>query len=226
MFKRNLKIIAYTVFITSIILIIGFAYKNNNFQNLTPQYIKTYINSFGVLAPLVYLLMFTFVPLTFFPDSILAIASGLAFGLGKGLTLTVIGALLGGTLSFYISRLLGREAIKKLVKKEIPILNRDLKRSGFFIIVILRLIPLFPFDLISYGAGLSKIKYREFIFGSTIGILPGVYVFANIGAHSSKPNSLGFIISLVLLLGLILLGYILKKLTTTKTSKYISTKEI
>ena len=63
--------------------------------------------------------MFSLVPLTLFPDSILAISSGIIFGLVNGYIYTTIGALIGGTISFYISRKLGRNVVKKLIKEKL-----------------------------------------------------------------------------------------------------------
>lgn len=64
--------------------------------------IKDYVSSFGNLAPVIYIIMFALVPLTLFPDSILAIAGGLLFGLYNGYIYTAVGALVGSTISFYI----------------------------------------------------------------------------------------------------------------------------
>ena len=110
--------------------------------------IQTYVNSFGKLAPIIYIIIFALVPLTLFPDSIIAIAGGLIFGLVKGYIYTAIGAILGATLSFYISRKLGRNFVKKLTKEKLDNIEEMINSNGFFIIFMLRLIPLFPFDII------------------------------------------------------------------------------
>lgn len=165
--------------------------------------IQTYVNSFGKLAPIIYIIIFALVPLTLFPDSIIAIAGGLIFGLVKGYIYTAIGAILGATLSFYISRKLGRNFVKKLTKEKLDNVEEMINSNGFFIIFMLRLIPLFPFDIISYGAGLTSVKYKDFILATFLGTIPGILVFTNIGAQSVNMGSGSFYISigaLVLLL--------------------------
>ncbi|MTI48763.1 MAG: TVP38/TMEM64 family protein [Firmicutes bacterium] len=210
----NKKITKTSIKILLIVLFVGIVYvlnKMNVFKGLSPEDIKAYLDSFGLLAPIVYIVMFTFIPLTLFPDSILAIAGGMGFGLIKGSILTMIGALLGGTLSFYITRLLGKDFIKRIIKKDISFIGEQLKQKGFFIILILRLVPLFPFDVISYSAGLSDIKYRDFISATIIGTIPGILVYTNLGDKSTQFGSMDFYISVFLLLALLLISMVLKK---------------
>ena len=173
--------------------------------------IQTYVNSFGKLAPIIYIIIFALVPLTLFPDSIIAIAGGLIFGLVKGYIYTAIGAILGATLSFYISRKLGRNFVKKLAKEKLDNVEEMINSNGFFIIFMLRLIPLFPFDIISYGAGLTSVKYKDFILATFLGTIPGILVFTNIGAQSVNMGSGSFYISIGALVLLFIISMVLKK---------------
>ena len=173
--------------------------------------IQTYVNSFGKLAPIIYIIIFALVPLTLFPDSIIAIAGGLIFGLVKGYIYTAIGAILGATLSFYISRKLGRNLVKKHTKEKLDNIEEMINSNGFFIIFMLRLIPLFPFDIISYGAGLTSVKYKDFILATFLGTIPGILVFTNIGAQSVNKGSGSFYISIGALVLLFIISMVLKK---------------
>lgn len=173
--------------------------------------IQTYVNSFGKLAPIIYIIIFALVPLTLFPDSIIAIAGGLIFGLVKGYIYTAIGAILGATLSFYISRKLGRNFVKKLTKEKLDNVEEMINSNGFFIIFMLRLIPLFPFDIISYGAGLTSVKYKDFILATFLGTIPGILVFTNIGAQSVNMGSGSFYVSIGALVLLFIISMVLKK---------------
>jgi len=188
--------------------------KTGVLNNLDAKSIKNMIDSFGALAPFVYILLFSLVPLTLFPDSILAIAGGMAFGFVNGSIFTVIGALIGGTISFYISRILGREIVEKLVRGKGKWFEDGIEKKGFLLILTLRLIPLVPFDIISYGAGISKIKYSDFIFATFIGIIPGVLIFSNLGDKTLNVKSPEFVIAILLLVVLLVLSYFLKKKIT------------
>lgn len=181
------------------------------FKNTTLEGIKDYILSFGALAPVIYIIMFALVPLTLFPDSILAVAGGTVFGLVWGTIYTIIGATIGGTISFYISRTFGRDAVERLVKHKAQWFEDGAEKQGFLLVFILRLIPLIPFDIISYGAGLSKIRYRDFVTATVLGIIPGVMVYTNIGDKVIDVYSWKFICSIAALLALCIISFYARK---------------
>ena len=208
--KYNLGKVLKILISIIILLILGTIICKILSINIGVEDIQEYVSSFGRLAPLVYIIMFALVPLTLFPDSILAIGGGMVFGLFKGYIYTLIGALIGATISFYISRKLGRAFVKKLTKEKLDNIEELINSKGFFIVLILRLVPLFPFDIISYGSGLTSIKYKDFLLATIIGTIPGILVFTNIGAQSVNIGSNSFYISIMGLILLVLLSLILK----------------
>lgn len=216
--KDNSKVVKILVSIL-IILTLGFIIYKIYSINIGIDDIKTYVESFGKIGALVYIIMFALVPLTLFPDSILAIAGGLAFGLAKGYIYTTIGALIGGSISFYISRKLGRNVVKKLTKEKLDNLEEMINERGFFIVFLLRLIPLFPFDIISYGAGLTSIGYKDFILATFVGTIPGILVFTNIGAESVNIGSNSFYISIAALILLFVISIFIKNKFLGKDTK-------
>ena len=220
--KNKTGIIKYI----SAVLLIAAAFCLLNRYNIIKGFgaseIKEYILSFGIWAPVIYIILFTLVPLTLFPDSVLAIAGGMCFGVMGGAVCTMIGAILGGTLAFFISRTLGKGFAKKFSNNEMQKISTKIEEKGFLIVLFLRLIPLFPFDVISYSAGLSKIKLKDFIFATVIGTIPGILIFSNIGDKAMNPGSADFYISIGFLLLLLAGSVIVKK----KTNIFKSKKEI
>ncbi|MDU6248580.1 MAG: TVP38/TMEM64 family protein, partial [Paeniclostridium sordellii] len=206
--KYNLGKVLKILISIIILLILGKIICKILSMNIGVEDIQDYVSSFGRLAPLVYIIMFALVPLTLFPDSILVIGGGMVFGLFKGYIYTLIGALIGATISFYISRKLGRAFVKKLTKEKLDNIEELINSKGFFIVLILRLVPLFPFDIISYGSGLTSIKYKDFLLATIIGTIPGILVFTNIGAQSVNIGSNSFYISIMGLILLVLLSLI------------------
>lgn len=198
----------YIISIAIIGILIYVVNQLNIFECCTPLEIKAHIESYGILAPIIYMIMFTLVPLTLFPDSILAIAGGMCFGLLWGSVYTMIGALLGGSLSFYLARKVGHKLFTKLQQYQV---SQKIEEKGFIFILILRLMPLLPYDVISYGAGLSSVKYKDFILATMIGIIPGVLVFTNVGDKATDLGSSGFYISLSLVVIMFVVAGYLKK---------------
>jgi len=119
--------------------------------------------------------------------------------------------LIGATVAFYISRLLGRGAIEKLVKGKLQKFDEGVEKGGFLLILILRLIPIIPFNAISLGAGLTRIKYSDYILSTMLGIIPGVLVFTNLGDKALKVNSPEFLGAVGILASMVIVSVILKK---------------
>ncbi|MBU5311940.1 TVP38/TMEM64 family protein [Tissierella carlieri] len=206
--------------IAIIILIIALALLLNKFNILKgygPNEIKEFIQGKGIMAPVIYVALLSSLPLLLFPDSVLVIAGGMIFGLFWGTVLTTIGSLIGAAIAFYISRKLGQQVVKKFIKKELVLFDK--KNSGFFLILMLRLIPLFPFKIVSYSAGLSDVRFRDFALATTIGSMPGIIVYTNLGDKTTVFGSKDFYISIGLLIGLFLISFIMKKVFQGKGDK-------
>jgi len=182
--------------------------------------IKEFVQSFGIYAPLMFILLFTLAPLIFFPDGILALAGGLIFGFGLGSVYIMLGALCGGTLSFYLARMYGKKMHEKLSHEKLIHFQQRVKKHGFVMILLLRLVPLVPFNIISYSAGFSTIRYRDFFFATLLGMIPGVLVYANIGAQSLGIGTKEFWIALGLLVALIVISLVLKGFVKKRLETY------
>lgn len=210
---KKLHKILISLFIIVLILII-FYFMNKDIININT--LRNLILDSGYFAPLIYIIAFSLVPLTFFPDSLLAILGGTLFGLSRGFLYTSLGALIGGSISFFISRILGQSFVEKLENDKLKNIQNLLKDNGFLMILLLRLIPLFPFDLISYGAGLTKISYKDFVLGTLIGTIPGILVFVNLGAQWISFNKESIYLSVSLLILFIIVSLFLKKIYINK----------
>ncbi len=180
------------------------------FKLLPQSEIKRIVLESGKFAPLVYILMFTVLPIFFFPVPVLALAGGIAFGLIDGTIYTLIGAGMNCMIMFLLARYTARDYIKNLVERNLGetgknILNSS-ERRGFFYIFLLRLIPLVPYNIINYGAGLTNMKFRDYMLASVLGIIPGTVVFLNLGDKSDNIYSKDFFIACVFMVLLIVLS--------------------
>ncbi len=133
------------------------------------------------------------------------------FGLVRGTILTSIGSLIGGVIAFLISRAFGSKVVRKITKKDLVLFEKYKGYSGFFIILLLRLIPLFPFKVVSYSAGLTDMKLRDFCLATVIGSLPGIIVYTNLGDKANDFGSKGFYVSVALVVLLFVVSFVVKK---------------
>lgn len=220
--KDNKSIIRLIIAIISIIILMILINRFNIFKGYGPNEIKETIQGRGVLGPIIYLVLLSSLPLLLFPDSVIVLAGGMSFGVFWGSILTVVGSLLGATIAFVLSRKLGKEAVERFVPKKLVLFDERDKKKGFFIILMLRLIPLFPFKIVSYSAGLSKINFKDFALATMLGSLPGILVYTNLGDKTTMIGSRDFYISLGLLVGLVALSLIAKKIFNHKEGAKIN----
>ena len=181
-----------------------------------------FIQSFGVLAPIIYLLMFALLPVFFFPVPILAVAGGVAFGFVEGSLF--LGASINCYIMFVISRRFGRDWVRNYLERK---MNPKQHERIFGVsdeklmisLVILRLIPLVPYNMINYGYGLTNISLTKYMIASVLGIIPGTIVFLNFGATATNIYSKEFLIASVLVILLTVGSIYLSKLVEKREQK-------
>ena len=120
------------------------------FSGTSSKGIQSLVSSFGLFAPMAYIALFALLPVVFFPVAVLAVAGGLLFGLGWGSVYTLAGAAINCALMFLLARSLGQRRIQQLVERRLSAVWQErLKlasgRSGFFLLIFLRLIPAVPY---------------------------------------------------------------------------------
>lgn len=185
---------------------------------LTPQQLQQALQQTGGWAPALYIGLFILLPAFFFPVAVLALAGGLLFGLWWGSVYTFIGAVLNCAMMFLLARYVGRSQVQRLVEQKLsPQWQRRLQmadgKEGFLLLIILRLIPAVPYNLINYTFGLTGISFSSYLLASAIGIIPGTFAFINIGDKTLEAGSPSFWISIgLLVLLLVVTGLLGKKL--------------
>lgn len=186
------------------------------FSGVSAEDVERIIGSFGPLAPAAYMAAFVLLPAFFFPVAVLALAGGLLFGLWRGAVYTFIGAVLNCTLMFWMARHVGRTQIEQLIRKRLSVpwqkrLTRLGGKDGFLFLIVLRLIPGVPYNLINYAFGLTGMSYGSYILASSIGIIPGTFAFINIGDKVLDVTSPDFWIAIGLLVALLMVTTLLGK---------------
>lgn len=144
--------------------------------------IRAWAASLGPGGALLFVVAYAALTLTPVPKNLLTIAAGLVWGFWLALGLVYVGALLGAAASFVIGRALGREAVERLTGARVARLDAALAHRGFLAVLGARLVPIIPFTLINYGAGLTAVRRRDYALGTAIGILPGSAAYVALGA--------------------------------------------
>jgi len=143
----------------------------------SPDWITEFLQQAGWLAPLFYMFLRVIaVVVTVVPNAPLDIAGGLLFGPFWGTVYALLGSETGAIACFLIARHMGREAITRLLHRDITFSNRIARRQLAYIVLIARLEPVFSFALVSYGAGLTRMTLRSFALSTLIGMTPGTII--------------------------------------------------
>ncbi|MDE0485186.1 MAG: TVP38/TMEM64 family protein [Candidatus Poribacteria bacterium] len=171
---------------------------------------REYIAGYGLFAPLISATLMIFqsviAPL---PAFLITIANGALFGFWWGMLLSWSSAMLGAALCFYIARFLGAKHVAKIVSQ--PVVNKTdqfIQRYGNYAILIARLIPYIPFDVVSYAAGLTRIRFLGFWLATGLGQLPATAAYTYLGNKISAYTNLmllgfGVVISISIVIWLV-----------------------
>ncbi len=171
---------------------------------VNPDRIREFVLGFGIWAPVVYLLAYG-QPIVPLPASVMTITGGLAFGPLWGSAAALSGATIRASTEFLVARLLGRGVVEKLLKGKAATLDQKIGEHGFKAVLLIRLIPSFPFDMLNYGLGFSKVRFRTYVLASFLGMIPGTFAYVYLGYSLTDPKHLWKLgLAILLIVGLML----------------------
>jgi uncharacterized membrane protein YdjX (TVP38/TMEM64 family) len=127
------------------------------------------------------------------PGTLLTLGAGFLFGLPLGIALVSAGSVLGASCAFLIGRVLARGWVSAKIGAlpRFSALDRATRHSGFLVVFLVRLSPLFPFNLTNYALGLTAVSFRDYFFASWIGMLPATVIYVYIGTLAKSLAELG-----------------------------------
>jgi uncharacterized membrane protein YdjX (TVP38/TMEM64 family) len=120
----------------------------------------------------------------FIPGSVLTLGAGAAFHVVQGSIYVSIGATLGATAAFLVGRYLARGWVEKKIQGNATFsaIDRAVADEGWKIVGLTRLSPIFPFALLNYGFGVTRVKLRDYMLASWIGMMPGTVLYVYLGS--------------------------------------------
>jgi len=137
----------------------------------------------GALGPLYLALIYAAACVLFLPGSLLTLGAGFAFGLARGTLAACLGSLLGASASFLLGRTVARGAVERMARSRprFRAIDEAVGKQGFKIVLLTRLSPVFPFNVLNYGLGITRVSFRDFFFASWIGMFPGTVMYVYFG---------------------------------------------
>ncbi|MBG6240180.1 putative membrane protein YdjX (TVP38/TMEM64 family) [Mycetocola sp. CAN_C7] len=174
----------------------------------TVEQIRASAESAGGWGAVFFVVGYGLITLTPIPKNVVSIAAGLTWGLAPGFVLVYAGALIGAALAFFLGRALGRDAVERFTGTRVARVDEILRRRGLLALIGARLVPILPFTVVNYTAGLTAVRRRDYTVGTMIGIVPGTLAYVAVGAFGTSLGW-GFYVAVGALGLLALLGVIL-----------------
>ncbi len=170
---------------------------------LEQQTLRTWIESYGALAPIAYMCVYAVAPALFLPGLPITIVGGILFGPLWGVVYTIISSTVGACVAFLVSRYLARQWVEGQLKSpRWRRLDAGVEKHGWKVVAFTRLIPLFPFNLLNYAFGLTKIGLRQYAVTTFLCMLPACIAF--IVFSSSLLDVIRGKVSVTFVIGLVL----------------------
>ena len=150
-------------------------------EQLDVQQIQEWIDQAGFLAPLLFMVLYALATVSFFPGSVLTLLGGALFGPVLGTFYNLTGATLGALLAFLIARYLASDWVEQKTTGRARTLVKGVEAEGWRFVAFVRLVPLFPFNLLNYLLGLTRIPFLQYVIASYVFMLPGAIAYTYLG---------------------------------------------
>ncbi len=178
--------------------------------------LQDFVKAQGALGALIFIFAYAVATVLAIPGSALTIMAGAIFGSVVGSAVVIVGATIGASLCFLIARYFARDIILNMLNKNDKFQKLDhlTEKNGYIIVAITRLVPLFPFNLLNYGFGLTKVPFKVYVLWSAICMLPGTVLYV-VGADAIstaiRDGEIPWVLVFMVALILAILIFIVKK---------------
>jgi len=180
--------------------------------------LQAWVEGAGAAGPIVFMALYTLATVLFLPGSVLTLAGGALFGPVWGTLWNLTGATLGAALAFLVARYLGADWVARRAGPRLSRLNDGVTAEGWRFVAFVRLVPLFPFNLLNYALGLTRIPFVAYVLATWVFMLPGAIAYTWLGFAGREALAGGegmirnFLIALALLAAVAFLPRFVRKL--------------
>ena len=166
-------------------------------HRLNPESLQETLERMGFWAPLIYITLYIIATLLVLPSTALNLTGGAIFGIGFGLLWTSLAAVIAAAIAFVFARTAGRKAIAKRLSGRWQAMDAELRNGAIFYMFAIRLLPILPYGLVNFAAGLTSVRFQDYLIGTTLGTVPSVLPFVMLGSSGIKAIHTGDILPLL-----------------------------
>jgi uncharacterized membrane protein YdjX (TVP38/TMEM64 family)/rhodanese-related sulfurtransferase len=190
--------------------------------------LEAWVRDAGTIAPLLFMLVYALAAVLFLPGSVITLAGGALFGPVLGTFYNLTGATLGATLAFLIARYLASDWVAEKAGGRVKQLINGVEGEGWRFVAFVRLVPLFPFNLLNYALGLTRLRLLPYVIATGIFMLPGAIAYTYLGyaGREAVAGGEGMIRKLLLALALLaVVAFLPRLIGTLRRAPMIDTEE-
>jgi uncharacterized membrane protein YdjX (TVP38/TMEM64 family) len=191
--------------------------------SLSPHRVRDWIDGYGAAGPLVFIVVSSLLTVVLFPGPLLAGASGLLFGTALGTPVSIIAATTGAALAFALSRWWAHDAVLETFghHPRLIVLRAWVGARGFESVLLARVAPGMPYNLVNYAAGLTPVAFWTFVAATGIGVAPRAFAYTALGGSIGRLGSPAAIVAICLLVAEGALGvWLLRRAGARPSSAY------
>ncbi len=185
---KNIKIILAVIIIFGLLVVAKLFDLQQVFRNML-----VWISDLGVVGLVIFIAIYILACVLFMPGAILTLGAGVVFGIIKGSIVVSIGSTLGAGCTFLVGRYMARDWVSSKISgnEKFKAIDEAVAQQGWKIVLLTRLSPVFPFNLLNYAFGLTKVSLRQYLLASWIGMIPGTIMYVYIGSLAGDLASIG-----------------------------------
>ncbi len=173
--KTLLRYLLLTLVVAGILTAIVFR------EHLNAAALETWIKEAGIAGPLLFIAIYALAAIFFLPGSVLTLAGGALFGPIWGTLFNLAGATIGAMLAFLVARYLAADWVEKKTGGRLKQLKKGVEGEGWRFVAFVRLVPLFPFNLLNYALGLTQIKFSHYVIATFVCMVPAGFAYTYLG---------------------------------------------
>lgn len=159
--------------------------------------LQVWLNQAGIWAPIIYIGLYTVATVLVLPSTALNLTGGAIFGPWLGTLWTSIAAVIAAVVAFAFTRTVGRELVARRLAGRWQAMDAEMRQGGLFYMFAIRLLPIIPYGLVNFAAGLTSITFRDYLLGTIIGTIPGVLPFVMLGSSGLQAMRTGDFLPLI-----------------------------
>ena len=178
------------VFVVALLMLIGAAFLLPVAEWL--QLLFQWVEENRSIAWIVFILVYVVACVLMLPGSLITLAAGFLFGLGYGYLIVAVGSVVGASCAFLVGRFFARDWVASQLESmpRFASLDRAIAQKGALVVLLTRLSPLFPFNLLNYALGLTNVNFWTYVCVSWLGMIPGTLLYVYLGSVASNLTSL------------------------------------